>query len=289
MSIGPILQLDNGHVSVRIAVRGAELKSLRHRGRELIWKGDPAWWDYSAPLLFPVIGRLHDGRIRHEGNVLALPPHGFARELPFTVVRATSVGTELRLRASPETLAIYPFDFELNVSFKLSGRELAQHVCIVNRGTTPMPASFGFHPGFCWPVRKPDRAAHSIHFTDPESISAFGIDATGRLVNRARLLEIHERRLALDDSLFSDGAIVLNPVRSNGLAYWDQGGPLLSLRWAGCGQLGLWTLPGAPFVCIEPWHGHPSPMGFSGSLLEKPGGFVLQPGHMKRFALAIAV
>ena len=94
-----------------------------------------------------------------------------------------------------------------------------------------------------------------------------------------------DERIELDDALFADGAIVLNPVSSNGLEYRDQNGLLLALRWSGCEQLGLWSLPGAPFVCFEPWHGHPSPSDFAGELSGKPGGFVLQPQQSKLFEL----
>ncbi len=34
--------------------------------------------------------------------------------------------------------------------------------------------------------------------------------------------------------------------------------------------LGIWSKPGAPFVCIEPWYGHADPVGFEGDFLAKP-------------------
>jgi galactose mutarotase-like enzyme len=41
--------------------------------------------------------------------------------------------------------------------------------------------------------------------------------------------------------------------------------------------LGIWTKPGAPFICIEPWHGLADPEGFSGDFSAKPGVFVVSP------------
>ncbi len=46
------ISLQSANVSVRVALRGAEIKSLRTAsGTELIWHGDTTWWDYSAPVL----------------------------------------------------------------------------------------------------------------------------------------------------------------------------------------------------------------------------------------------
>lgn len=278
-----------GELTASVALRGAELKSLQYAGTEFIWQADPVWWPFSAPLLFPVIGRLSNGRIDHEGRPLRLPPHGFARDLPFKLLEARRDRVELCLRATPTTLEMYPFDFELSVSYALLEKSIRQEVRDSNRGATAMPASFGFHPGFNWPVRQSRRSAHTVCLTHSESAGAFRVDSAGRLVARDNPMGRHGSSLALDDPLFADGAIVLDPLRSTGLEYRDEDGLLLRLDWTGCRQLGLWSLPGAPFVCFEPWHGHPSPAAFSGALHEKPGNFQLQPGESKSFGLAIGV
>jgi galactose mutarotase-like enzyme len=285
MTTGQSLWLKNGKVEAKIALCGAELKSLRFADHEFIWQGDPAWWSFSAPLLFPVIGRLPDQQIKHQGTILHLPPHGFARDLLFSVDDVGPAHVHLSLHASPATLEMYPFKFELHVRFELSGDSLQQQVRIANAGDEPMPASFGFHPGFCWPVRQTTREAHSVRFTNSESPDVYRVGKDGHMAPRALPLVQRDRSIELHDALFADGAIVLNPVSSNGLEYRDQNGLLLALRWSGCEQLGLWSLPGAPFVCFEPWHGHPSPSDFAGELSGKPGGFVLQPQQSKLFEL----
>ena len=43
--------------------------------------------------------------------------------------------------------------------------------------------------------------------------------------------------------------------------------------------LGVWSKPGAPFICIEPWHGITDPQAYSGEFREKPGIFVLKGGE----------
>ena len=43
-------------------------------------------------------------------------------------------------------------------------------------------------------------------------------------------------------------------------------------------MLGIWTKPGAAFVCIEPWHGIADPAGFAGDIRDKPGIVEIAPG-----------
>jgi len=39
--------------------------------------------------------------------------------------------------------------------------------------------------------------------------------------------------------------------------------------------------PGADFLCIEPWSGCASPIGFDGEFSEKPGVLLIPPGEQR--------
>lgn len=132
---------------------GAELTSLRDAGgRELMSDGDPAFWTGRAPLLFPIVGRLNGDVYRYEGREYALPQHGFARRQAFTLFDSGPGRVVLRLADNDETRAVYPFAFTLDAEFVIEGATLAISVTVVNRGPRAMPASFGFHPAFAWPL-----------------------------------------------------------------------------------------------------------------------------------------
>lgn len=53
--------------------------------------------------------------------------------------------------------------------------------------------------------------------------------------------------------------------------------------------LGVWTKPGAPFVCIEPWQGLADPEGYTGDLANKPGMVTLAPGAQRRFEMRVGM
>ena len=78
------ITISNGDCSAKIISKGAELKSLRVGGRELMWRADPAFWGKTSPLLFPMIGTLKDGKTIINGAEYRITKHGFARDLELT-------------------------------------------------------------------------------------------------------------------------------------------------------------------------------------------------------------
>ena len=61
-----MIELSNSCLTAKIALMGAELKSLKERatGVEYIWQSDPSIWSGASPILFPVIGGLKNGVCR---------------------------------------------------------------------------------------------------------------------------------------------------------------------------------------------------------------------------------
>ena len=281
------ISLQSAGLSVRVALRGAEIKSLRTAsGTELIWHGDPIWWDYSAPVLFPIIGPVALDRVQCQGQPFAMASHGFARTSIFGVLDVASDRVTLALKASTATREHYPFDFELLIEHKLIASGLHTAVTLSNTGSQPLPASFGFHPALRWPMAGRPRAEHQLIFEQAERAKVKRVIRGGQLQETDTALPLQDRCLRLSDHLFEHGALVLDPVQSQGLALADDLGPLLKLRWTGCPQLGLWTKPGAPFVCVEPWAGHPRPVGWDGELADKPGSMRLAPGATRTFSMS---
>src|SRR5579862_378552 len=160
------LTVSSGGLTAQINPLGAQLSILRDpSGRELLWDGNPAFWNGRAPLLFPIVGTLRGGVYRVAGKTYALSRHGFARGKLFEVLSASSVDVLLRLKADDETLAVYPFYFQLEVHFEIRDATLTVKARVRNDGDAPMPASFGYHPAFRWPLSYgAARALHAIEF-----------------------------------------------------------------------------------------------------------------------------
>lgn len=283
--------VSSGALTAQIDPLGAQLSSLRDRsGRELLWDGNPAFWSGRAPLLFPIVGTLAGGVYRVSGKSYALPRHGFARHRLFEVLSASADAALLRLKGDDETLAVYPYQFGLRVRFEITGATLRVSASVENEGDVPMPASFGYHPAFRWPLPfGAARAAHSLVFDLEEPAPIRHIDAAGLVMPIRYPTPIHSRRLLLDDDLFRDDALILDAVRSRGLSYGADTGPRLALQFPDTPYLGLWSKPGAPFICIEPWHGMADPVGFAGDFSEKPGVFIVPPRGRRELSMHVTL
>lgn len=274
-------------ISVTIRHQGAEPVSIRDEdGHEYLWSGDDPWRRH-APVLFPSICRVPDDRIRVGDETFPMPQHGFARDLPWSVVDSANDRVSLVLVADDETRKSYPFDFALAATYVTAGRTLTTTYTVENRGDQPMPFSLGSHPAFVWPLDDDQpRSMHQIRFDEAET-------APARRVVDNLLTPDHfdnpawDRVITLNDSWFTEGAVIMPEVASRGLVYSSGQGRQIRLTWEGFTGITLWSVPGAKFVCIEPWRGLPAPTDFVGQFAGKPGNVVLPPGGREQFSYSV--
>lgn len=280
------VSISSSALSARISATGAELVRLQDGGgRDLLWDGDPAFWTGQSPLLFPIVGEAKDNRITVAGVPYEIGRHGFARTSRFALVASEASRCTWRLDASEETRRQYPFAFRLDVTYRIEGSTLQMTAEVTNRGDGPMPTSFGFHPALRWPLPygKP-RAAHEIVFEHDEP-APIRRPIDGLLSSARYPTPVRDRRLALHDGLFEAGALVFDQLASRSLVY----GEAVRVAFPHMPHLGIWTLPGAGYVCIEPWQGHASPEDFDGELADKPGVVLFAPAETRTFAMSISV
>ncbi|MEJ1965341.1 MAG: aldose 1-epimerase family protein [Gammaproteobacteria bacterium] len=285
------MNLRSASLAAQIDPLGAQLSTLRDAdGRDLLWNGDPAVWAGRAPILFPIVGTLAGGSYRFGAKRFALSRHGFARGKRFETLSATANSAVFRLRADEATLAVYPFQFELDVSFALEGATLSVIATARNAGQEAMPASLGFHPGFRWPLPYGQaRDAHFIELEVDEPAPIRRITSEGLISPERHPTPIVNRRLALADELFRDDVVILDEVRSRSVRYGAQTGPRIEMRFPDARYLGLWTKPGAPFICIEPWQGVTDPAGFDDDIRHKPGIFMVAPGATHSLSMIVSL
>jgi galactose mutarotase-like enzyme len=290
MTVEPIT-IASDWVKATILPHGAELIRLTFDGKtELLWNGDPAVWKGRAPILFPVIGMMRDGHYRHASQIYAMPKHGFARDALFEVMSCDGRAVLLRLSATEKTMAAYPFTFQLELHFSVAGRSLTIEARIANLGDGPMPASFGFHPAFRWPLPgNVTRAQHSITFEHPEPNDIRRIGADGLLIERSSATPVRGRDLPLADDLFVNDAVIFDQLTSRSVTYGGNSGPRLRVDFPDLPILGVWTKPGAKFICIEPWQGLPDPTVSTGEIADKPGIVLIEPRRARKFRMSITV
>ena len=287
-----LIQISSRQLTAEIHPLGAQLFSLHDdAGRDLQWHGDPAVWKGRAPILFPIVGALSGNQYRLDGRAYSLSRHGFARDRLFALVEANPGNALFRLNWDDETLAVYPFRFQLDLRFAVTDATLSMVATVRNmEEEKTLPASFGFHPALRWPLPYGEsRAAHFLSFEKEEPAPIRRLDSQGLLSPHAFATPVKNRRLPLDDALFAADAVIFDSIASRRLSYGADKGPRIEIDFPGMPYLGVWTKPGAGFLCIEPWHGIADPAGFSGDFTAKPGIALLAPGTERTFAMSITL
>jgi galactose mutarotase-like enzyme len=279
--------LSNGTLSATVKADGAELCSLRDAaGEEILWQAAPIWPRHS-PVLFPIVGRLKNDTLLHEGRTYQLTQHGFARDRRFAWLNRTATSCRLVLHEDIETRAMYPFAFRLEVTFTLDDDVLETSFTVANPGRDVLPASFGAHPGFAWPlVEGADKRKHFLEFAEPEANPIRRLK-DGLLMPEPQVTPIVGQTLELDPELFSADAVILPEPASHSLRYSAPGAPAIEVSWEGFRQLGIWSRSGGDFLCLEPWYGMASPADFDGEFLDKPGLMLIPPGERRTLSMRI--
>ncbi len=287
-----LVTIGSDALTAQINPLGAELWSLTDAAaREYMTDADPAFWDRRAPLLFPVVGELAGGQLRVDGVAHDLPRHGFARTSQFDLVEHAADQVRFRLTDSAQTRAAYPFAFALDMAFRVTGWRLDMVASVHNPGAAALPFSFGYHPAFAWPLPgAADKRAHCLTFERNEPQPVRRVDrATGVLLPHSEPTPVEGRDLLLDSALFEADAVIWTELHSRALRYHAPGGAALDIAFPDTPMLGLWQVPGARYICIEPWQGHADPQGFAGDFTAKPGLVMLAPGAVRSFRLSVTV
>ncbi|GGE80169.1 aldose 1-epimerase family protein [Sphingomonas prati] len=274
-------------LTVTVSPDGAELRRIvDDEGRDLLWDGDPKFWTGRAPLLFPIVGAVAGGRYRVDGAEYALEKHGFARRSRFEVVETGADFVLFRLTDSAATRAVYPFAFSLEMRFEVAGHRLAMTATLTNPGEVSLPASFGFHPALRWPLPYgAERGEHVVRFDQLEPEAVRTVTPDGLIAAERFPSPVEGHMLVLRDELFAVDAVIFEDVRSRGLWYGGAGGTGVRVDFADMPDLGIWTKPGAGYLCIEPWQGMADSDGYAGDFRDKPGVVEVAPGAARVFAM----
>ena len=282
--------LRNDAVTATVTADGAELCSLKNAARlELLWQAGSQWPRHS-PLLFPIVGRLKNDELRHEGKTYPMTQHGFARDHRFDWAARESASCKLVLTDNAETRRRYPFAFRLSVTYTLSSADLEVALEITNPGDEMLPVSIGAHPAFNWPLLSGTaKEDYALTFARDEPMPIRRL-RDGLLRAKPEPTPIRGNMLALSEQLFDDDAIILDRPASMSVRFAADHGPSIEVLWEGFRQLGIWSkLGGAPFLCIEPWYGFASPSDFDGEFSDKPGVMHLAPAESRTLKYRIRI
>jgi galactose mutarotase-like enzyme len=155
------------------------------------------------------VGRLRDDTLFYQGRLYTMAQHGFARDKSFQIEQVTETSATLRLRADQATREQYPSEFVLEAAYELQPNALGARFVVRNPGPELLPASFGVHPAFRWPLGPDgDKSSYTIRFDKDEAPGIRRLK-NGLLQKKVHASPIRRTILPLSESLFQDDAIII--------------------------------------------------------------------------------
>ena len=258
-------EIKNNFIKAKIKTLGAELNSLQQidekadENIEYLWCGDSKYWNRHSPILFPIIGRLKNDSYFYKNKKYKMSQHGFARDKEFEVVKQKNDFIEFMLKSDEKTLDIYPFLFELYISYALENSKLIISYKVINKDIEKMFFSIGAHPAFNWPLTQNSsdiKESYFLEFEEIKETKRYFLNDLG-LVYKNEELEIKDNKIFLNEELFKNDALVFNDKNIKTLSLENtKNKRFLKVDFENFPYLGIWSKPsGAPFICIEPWFG----------------------------------
>ncbi len=285
-----LITIENDFLSLAVTENGAEIRHLQTKKdkTEWMWQADPAFWPRTAPVLFPIVGRLAEDQYFIDGHPYPMSQHGFARDRVFKVESILPHEIRFMLSSDYESGKFYPFDFDFLVDYNLEKNWVWISYEVRNKGEQPMYFSLGGHPGFTlpgWPETN-----YYLEFEKEEDLRPRLLDHGLLKKGTGPTLQTTDRQALIHPQLFDQDALVFENMKSKWVGFRSENDDHnLRLHCEGFPFFGIWSKPGAPFVCLEPWHGHADPVGSSGEISRKPAILRLEPGQNFQCRYAVEV
>jgi galactose mutarotase-like enzyme len=285
--------IENTQLKVTIKTKGAELDSLvnKETGIDYLWDGNPKFWPKKSPILFPIVGTLKNNTYYFNNKPFHLTRHGFARDYDFELTSQTSDSLTMTLKSSDKTLAVYPFQFKLDILYTITANKLEVKYVVHNEGNDNMYFSIGGHPAFKLPLEKHlSYNDYYIEFAQIEDAKRWVISPEGLIEPSTFPFITNNNRLDLSKDLFSNDAVFFKYLNSESVTLKTKHSPHgLQLNFPRFPFLAFWAAPNADFVCIEPWCGIADSTNTDQQFINKEGINLLTPAQQFERAWSVEV
>ena len=290
-----LYSLENDKLCVQVRSYGAELRSIKERAdeTEYLWDGNPQWWKYSSPVLFPIVGKLQDGKYRVNGTEYELPGHGFGRISEYQLVERRQDYIEFALKWSEDTLVSYPWKFQLNVAYALKDNTVEVIWKVQNLDDREMVYSIGAHTAFRCPLVQGEEFSDCyLTFNQQEDNINMPLNSKGQFLKEQGEARLQGEQLALNYGMFAGDALAYKGLKSDVVTICShKSDKKVSMEAKDFPFWGFWTPAqgGAPFLCLEPWQGHADYEGYNGEFADREGSLKLEPGKTQSFHYTIRI
>lgn len=252
------------------------------------------------PILFPFANRIRDGKYVWDGKSYSLPTndstkknaiHGFAYTHPWRIIdQGATAGTAWLTgefhgsKDAPESLALWPADYRIRLTYRLLDHVLRVEADVDNPDAKPLPFGLGYHPYFA-----------IAPFGGPQSLVTVSASRRWELIDSlpsGKIVDLDEPRdlrpgkaykdLQLDDVVTKLYTMAYDPQEALGLVGVVQhpGGQGMLTMWTSedFREIVLFTPAHREAICLEPYTSTTDAINLQQGGVDA-GLRVLQPGQ----------
>ena len=288
--------LENDKLKLEISSFGAEMQSIINKAtnKEYLWNGNKEFWGRRSPVLFPFVGALKDKKYIYDGKEYEMGQHGFARDMEFSFKSQTENEIWFNLASNEETIKKYPFEFSLDIGYKLIDNKINVMWKVQNTGNKDMYFSIGAHPAFLVPINDNEKRENCyIKFDTKTNLKNTGLEAglTNKNNTVNGTINLDNGYLLIDKDLFKYDALIIENNQAHQVSLCDENqNEYLNVTFD-APLFGVWSpyKENCPFVCIEPWYGRADSKEFCGNLQDRQWQNMLKPEEVFEKSYSIEI
>ncbi|MCQ2387036.1 MAG: hypothetical protein MJ066_01140 [Clostridia bacterium] len=275
-----IYTLKNEKIEIKVNSLGAEIISVIKDGKERMWQNENGEWDGHAPVLFPYCGTVV---VTKFGKDYIGEQHGLACYIGFALIEQGKDFLRFSACSSKETKKTFPYDFILEVIYRLKEDNIIIEYNIGNPSDENLYYACGGHESF---KIEDDIENYYLEFEKEEDFIDHEVNNdTGHLsgitksMGKGRILKFSENKL------INDRTIVLKDINSRKVMLKKNDGTLIGeSNFNGINNVLFWRPGLGKTVCIEPWTNLPDTDNApSIEFSQKYGVFELEPKKTANF------
>ena len=201
--------------------------------------------------------------------------------MDFKFVKQNNKSITFRLDSSKFTKELYPYDFSLEVSYKLEGYKLTCIWKVINTGDKEMHFQIGGHPAFMCPVDKKSKQSEYFIAFDTDKPLKYSLLKDGLVSTDGGELVTEDGVVAIDEHMFDNDALIFEGQGVKRVELCKPNKMVYVSVTFDAPLFGIWSPAGknAPFVCIEPWYGRADKTDFSGTIADRDYDNALPAGE----------
>lgn len=247
-----IVKLEDKDTILKVNLLGGSMVSFfdKSRNEELLWQGDERYWKYQDVVIFPILGKP-EGGFTAKGKLCDFDmPHGLARHEKFKIISQSDDELLIEIVADERTLEMFPYNYKLQLRYKIENRSFSLSYIISNLDDEEMPFQVGAHAG----MNLTD-GINKIEFEKEEVVKRFYYRG-GKCEDESSVL-FTTKEFDLTPEIYArEGSLVLDRISGDTVTLVRSDGLRLKYNIGDSKAMTIWALNnGGRFACVEPWWG----------------------------------